>query len=169
MQISNFKKRIAVTVLSIVSVFSFVGCDQTEETELPDLGIDWGQVCENATKERLSAFGWYADDLQDEIEEFGTVTFCNYDPTVFGAFKKVEYQFTIEYGCGYEYENEQVIYYEFPVYSIMLVDNQSEEYFAGSYDEEFSLLKEEGIWFLDENKTEYITTCLTNCQSIIKG
>ena len=169
MKNNRVKRVITFSLSALVGAVAFSGCEKINETELPDLGIDWGQVCENATKERLSAFGWYADDLQDEIEEFGTVTFCNYDPTVLGAFKKVEYQFTIEYGCGFEYENEQVIYYEFPVYSIMLVDNQSEEYFAASYDEEFSLLKEEGVWFLEENKTDYITTCLTNCQSIIKG
>ena len=63
----------------------------------------------------------------------------------------------------------KVEYYEMPVYSIMLVDNGSDLYYSCTYDESFLLLSEEGEWFLSEDKAEYVTMCLRNCESVIKG
>lgn len=161
------RKILCLFVISM-SIFLLSCCGWFKE-DLPDLGIDWKSVQQNISNEKLAEFGWFAGDLGEEIEEFGTVTFCNYNPDSFEAFKEVAYQFTIEYGCGYEYVNGKVEYYEIPVYSIMLVDNGSDLYYSCTYDESFLLLSEEGEWFLSEDKAEYVTMCLRNCESVIKG
>ena len=146
------------------------------ENDLPNLNINWEKIQANVTQEKLREFGWYVDDLQEEIDEFGTVSFYNYEPSKLNAFKQVDYQFYVQYGVGYEYENEQVIYYEIPVYEVMLVDNESKAYYSAVYndysttsDGPFELMKEEGVWFLEEDQETFMDHALHRCRYFVIG
>lgn len=166
----NGFKKICFT-LALSASFFLGGCDFFGfGNDLPELGIDWSAITrELATEEkqsRLISRGWYADT--SEIEEFGTVTFYNYNFKNLTAFKDVPYQFYIEYGCGYELDEKgEADYYTHPVYEIMLVDNASDDYYACTYDDELQFLKEEGTWFLQEDKAEYISDCLNECYELL--
>ena len=165
----NFRK-IGLT-LALSASLLLGGCDLFNfGNDLPVLGIDWTSITADLEtdekKTTLSSLGWYADT--SEIKEFGTITFYNYDFEKLTAFKQVPYQFYIAYGCGYELdEKDNPVYYPHPVYEIMLVDNNSDKYYGCTYDDNLKLMNEEGTWFLTEDKSEYISNCLTNCQSLI--
>lgn len=166
----KFFNKLCLSV-ALLSIFSFGSCDLfSAYSDLPDLGINWNGITQNLqtdeSKTTLSKLGWYADT--NEIEAFGTVTFYNYDFQNLTAFKKVPYQFYIEYGCSYQLnEKQDPVYYDHPVYEIMLVNNADSRYYSCTYNEEFTLIYEEGEWFLTENKTEYISACLENCQDLL--
>jgi hypothetical protein len=174
-------KRLSVFVAGATAgLVAFSGCAGIDglvgKTNLPDLDINWAQIQTNITQEKLREFGWYVDDLQEEIDEFGTVSFYNYEPSELNAFKQVDYQFYVQYGVGYEYENEQVVYYEVPVYEVMLVDNASKQYYSAVYNDysakkegPFELMKEEGVWFLEEDQAEYIEHVLHRCRYFVVG
>ena len=167
------KRAITLTLSALVGAVAFSGCDLLDglfgKSDLPDLGIDWTEIQTRITQEKLTEFGWYVEDLEEEIEEFGTISFYNYDPSVENAFQNVEYQFYVQYGVGYEYQNEEIQYYDIPVYEIMLVDNNSDDYYACVHDEDFTLLNEEGVWFLEESKAEYVATVLEKCSFFVVG
>lgn len=158
-------------LLALTVGFLLSGCDLFNfGNDLPDLGIDWATITAELETDKkqasLASLGWYAD--VSEIDEFGTVSFYNYDFKKLSEFKKVPYQFYIEYGCGYELdENGEVCYYPHPVYEIMLIDNGSDVYYSCTYDGDLNFMKEEGSWFLTEDKPEYISNCLSNCQSLL--
>jgi hypothetical protein len=176
----SIKRSLSILVAALSCAVALSGCDLLDDvfgkTDLPDLGIDWAKIQANVTDEKLAEFGWYVDDLEEEIEEFGTVSFYNYDPKKLNAFKEVEYQFYVEYGVGYELVDEEVVYYDIPVYGIMLVDNSSKDYYACTYNDysakatsPFDLMSEEGVWFLEEDKAENIQTALKNCRYFVIG
>ena len=155
----------------VLATFLLGSCEFfTENPDLPELGIDWTTITQtlqtNESQTTLQQLSWYADT--SEIQEFGTVTFYNYNFKNLTDFKKVPYQFYIEYGCGYQLdENTNPVYYPHPVYEIMLVDNGSSAYYSCTYNEEFTLLHEEGEWFLTDDKSDYISHCLTACQGLL--
>lgn len=160
-------KKIRVFIVAVLCAVSLVGCADIFDfgSDVPDVGIDWEYVQNSIDKTAVSERGWYMDD--GEIDEFGTITFYNYDFNKLKAFKEVPYQFYIEYGCGYELVDGESVYYEHPVYSIMLVDNASDKYYACTYDDTLQFMNEEGDWFLSDVKSEYVNDCLLDCQAIL--
>lgn len=163
------KTRIIFIIVAIICIL-LCGCSSESQTErMPDLGIDWNTIVGNISSDELAEYGWFAEmeSLLSDAQELGTIMFCNYDPAEADAFKSVDYQFTIEYGIGAEYTDGAVDYYDTPVYSIFLTDNASDNYYACTYNEDFDLLAEEGGWFLDQDRDEYVFTCLESCREII--
>ena len=173
-------KKLLICALTLSSLF-LIACNDPPFPEKPQLNIDWAKIQANVKKENLAPYGWYAESkevIQDEIEDIGTISFYNYDPTVYKAFEKVEYQFSIEYGCIYQWypETETYEYYNEPMYEIMFVENVdtfsscgSGGYYSAIFTEDFALVYEEGTWFLDEKQDVYIPYCLESCKAIIEG
>ena len=173
-------KKIVSFGFALCSLF-LVACNDPSFPEKPQLAIDWAAIQANVTKDNLAPYGWYAESkevIKDEIKDIGTISFYNYDPTVYKAFEKVDYQFSIEYGCIYQYypETETYEYYNQPMYEIMFVENvdtfsscSSGGYYSATFTEDFEQVYEEGTWFLEEEKETYLNYCLESCKSIIEG
>lgn len=160
-----------VILLSLCFCLSLFGCGKPQTAALPDLGIDWDMILPRITEEKLSEYGLYADmtALTEDAEDFGSVTFCNYDLSVKDSFKKVDYQLTVEYGLDFEFQNGKTEYYDSPVYTVDIIDNRSGSYYSCTCSEDFELIGEEGEWFLTENKDEFLFTLLADCKDILFG
>lgn len=170
-------KTIAVILECFVAgALTLSGCGQSNEnmsasTNVPSISIEWKAIIDNIKSADLDAMQLYVDyeNLESDTEQFGTVSFYNYDVTKQNAFKDVEYQMDISYGAGYEIVDGKINYYEKPVYTISLMDNSSETYYSYTCNEEGEVLQEEGEWFLKESKKEYIEEKIRQCKEIIFG
>lgn len=163
-------------ILLMIALFctALCGCGETQESDnMPDFGINWQEIFSRISSGEPEQYGLYTDvsELEIHAETFGTVAFSNYDSTEFGSFLEEDYQYCIEYGVGGEYDPEadDFIYYDFPVYYIFMVDNNSDSYYSCIYTEDFNLVCEDGDWFIDEDKDEFISTLLENCRTLIFG
>lgn len=161
--VSIRKMAAAMALFGIMSI-SFVGCGTKRNSfvsEASSVSINWESIISEIDNEQLAEYGWYADmeTIAEDAEEFGVISFCNYDVTDQNAFLNVKYQLLIDYGIDDSYSE--------PVYSILLSDNNSNQYYSSIHAEDFSLLSEEGAWFFSDDKDTYLTDCLEKCSAIL--
>ncbi len=164
-------KLFIIIPLFVTLTICLFGCGKAETAVLPDLGIDWEMILPRVTEEKLSEYGLYTDidTLAEDAADLGTVTFCNYDLNTADSFKKVDYQLTAEYGLGFEFENGKTEYYDSPVYTVLVMDNNSDSYYSCTCSEYFELISEDGEWFLPDDKDEFISSLLSACKEILFG
>ena len=165
----KIRNLIIIALISILCL-AVCGCSSEEPvSEAPDLGINWDSLISGITEEELSSMGLYTDmdTLKSDAEEFGSISFTNYDPDITDSFKKVDYQLCIDYGLGCTYEGDTANYFDRPVYSLLLTDNKSDGCYSCICDEDFALLSEYGRWFLSEDKDSFIAACLGNCSAVL--
>lgn len=167
------KTRILMIIAVLALTLCLFGCGKgSTSSDIPDIGISWDTILPRITAEKLAQYGLCADieSLEADADEYGTVTFCNYDLASADAFKNVDYQLTADYGLSFEIENGTVTYYTDPVYSVMLIDNSGDDSsYTAAFTEDFMLISEEGEWFLSEDKDEFISDLLTDCRTILFG
>lgn len=134
-----------------------------------ELGIDWGTIIANLKEFNMEGSGFYFDkeNLEEEANEFYTVTFTNYDPAVKNSFKEVDNQIMLSYGVATknEFAYETPEFYDVPVYEINIISNSSDEYYSAVYNEDKELLSEDGKWILDTDKDETISAYIDACGS----
>lgn len=132
-----------------------------------ELGIDWDGIIANLKKVDMADSGFYLDKekFEEDIKEFYTVTFTNYDPAVENSFKEVDNQITISYGISTknEFAYETPEFYDEPVVEVDILSNSSGKNYLAVYSEDKELLYEEGEWFLDTDKKETISAYLDDC------
>lgn len=132
-----------------------------------ELCIDWDGIIANLKAFNMENSSLYLDkeNLEEDVKEFYTVTFTNYDPAVKNSFKEVDNQITISYGIGIknEFAYETPEFYDEPVVEFYILSNSSDEYYSAVYNEDKELLSEDGEWFLDTDKSETISDYLDDC------
>lgn len=162
-----------VMVLAILCVLSMAGCAQEKEPPKiyedasENLEVDWDAVTENLRNADLSGTGFYLDEagFEEEIREFSSVTFTNYEPAVPHSFKDVENQIMVLYGLvsKNEYADEAPEFYDGAVFEIYIFNNATREYYDGVYSADKKLLSEDGTWILDADKEETISAYIDIC------
>ena len=133
-----------------------------------ELGLDWDAIIKSVKNFDMAGNGFYIDEenLEDDVKEFYSVSFTNYDPAVKKSFKKVENQILISYGVGTknEYADEELEYFDEPVIEIHILSNSSGKSYTAVFNEKRERLNEDGQWYLSSDKEEtvagYIDLCL---------
>lgn len=162
-----------VMVLAMLCVLSMAGCAQEKEPPAfyaepyEKLGVDWDAITARLKKADLSGTGFYLDEayFEEEIREFSSVTFTNYDPAVSNSFKTVENQITVTYGLvsKNEYADEAPEFYDGAVFEVYIFNNATRDYYDGVYSGDKELLAEDGTWLLDADKQETISAYIDIC------
>lgn len=133
-----------------------------------ELGLDWDVIIKSVKDFDMTGTGFYIDEenLEEDVKEFYSVSFTNYDPAVKKSFKKVADQIQISYGIGTknEYADEELEFYNEPVIEIYILSNSSGKSYTAVFNEDNELLDEDGLWYLDAGKDAtiagYIDFCL---------
>lgn len=134
-----------------------------------EFGIDWDTIISNLKEIDPEASGLYVDkeNLEEEVNEYFTVSFTNYDPTVNKSFKKVDNQILITYGVctKNEFAYETPEFYDEPVFEIDIHSNSSDKYYTAVYNANKELLSEDGSWLLSTDKSETISEYIDVCSA----
>ncbi len=160
-------------VLAMLCVFSMAGCAQEKEPPAfyaepyEKLGVDWDAITDRLKEADLSGTGFYLDEahFEEEIREFSSVTFTNYDPAVSNSFKAVENQIMVLYGLvsKNEYADEAPEFYDGAVFEIYILSNSTGAFYDAVFSADKELLAEDGTWLLDADKQETISAYIDIC------
>lgn len=132
------------------------------------VAVDWDRVNAAIDSYDFSAHGYYIGDYEEEETEFNQVIVTNYDSSISGAFREVEYQLTISYGETFTWDagGETVKTDQAPMIELALLSNRGDGDYSVIYAEDGTPAEESGAWFLPDDQTEYMQRLLLDAQEM---
>lgn len=149
-----------------------VGCSARRNEVSAESGsgvaVDWEQINAAISSYDFDTKGYYIGDFEEEEAQFNQVIVTNYDDSVSGAFREVDYQLTIAYGetMAWETDAQTPKTYETPMIELSLLSNSEAGDYGAIYSEDGTLAEESGAWFLPDDQAEYMQRLLSDAQEM---
>ena len=153
-------KRAGTIIMGVLLGLIPAGCAGTEgvtsasavhaKSDMAD-GTDWDGILEHLKSADLSDSGFFYDcsEAEEEIGEFGCLTFRNYE----SDFRAVDDQITVSYGRVMKPGTDSPEWYEDPAFEIAILSNEDyNEYYYAVCSEQGEYLYEEGEWYLSQDR-----------------